>query len=367
MMLKKYPYLRNANEYFRDIAEVFNHYESVLDICCGDGGLIPHLTPNQIYDGFDLSEDCVSYCNKKYPERAVQIADVKDLEFLRKITRPQYDVLVLSGAVFFLKPTLLKQYLEAYSPKLVIFAHTRAGLERIEKLTEGSGLHFLHKIDKRYDITKEPCNGTPAEELNNRVIRAYRNFGVETKDFYNFRWKYWAKEKPDYFETGLYQKRAEFLQQWIREIKPESIFEFAGGGTVMAKLTCQNNPDLEYHWSDFSDDCVKEAEKNLSNISNARVSQIDITNNRGIFWHNADLVICFSWEHFVDDLKFMEEVPKGMRMILSCPNVRTEDHFRWFDTEEEVRSRYGHLVKINRVEKLQFGKVILFQVDCERC
>lgn len=57
--------------------------DSLLDAGCGEGESIRFLGPDlpDIYKGFDLSEECVSFCQERFLQHEFQTADITALPF----------------------------------------------------------------------------------------------------------------------------------------------------------------------------------------------------------------------------------------------------------------------------------------------
>ncbi len=64
-------------------------------------------------------------------------------------------------------------------------------------------------------------------------------------------------------------------------------------------------------------------------------------------YHTA--VFCEVLEHVYADLQLIRQVPRGRVVVGSVPNFCTEGHVRWFRTATEVRIRYAHVLKIERI------------------
>jgi hypothetical protein len=58
-------------------------------------------------------------------------------------------------------------------------------------------------------------------------------------------------------------------------------------------------------------------------------------------------------EHVVDDLDVISLWPKEKLLICSVPNFDSDTHERFFKNDEEVSSRYGADIKIERLKRVK--------------
>lgn len=93
-------------------------------------------------------------------------------------------------------------------------------------------------------------------------------------------------------------------------------------------------------------------------------------------WTNLpeyDTVICLeTLEHVTTDLRIMELIPQGKRIIFSVPNYPDPSHVRVFKNIPDVIARYGAYIKDIAATKYLFGKNVIagqnvstiFLIDC---
>ena len=68
--------------------------------------------------------------------------------------------------------------------------------------------------------------------------------------------------------------------------------------------------------------------------------------------HKYDLVICFeALEHIQKDLELLQRISPGTKLLLSVPNFDDPYHVRYFRSEEDVRERYGKVMRISNISK----------------
>ncbi len=153
---------------------------------------------------------------------------------------------------------------------------------------------------------------------------------IDSKEFNEKKWQTkWAKQIKR-FNKGFYKERAIFLQNWIKEINPKNILEIASGGYIMAKLT---QKEIPYTWTEISETAMNLAKKKIKDVRFLDCNDIDED-----FIKQHDLVICFGLDHIEKDLEMLRKikVPK----IISVKHHKTKNHYRSFNSSEEVINRY---------------------------
>ena len=129
-----------------------------------------------------------------------------------------------------------------------------------------------------------------------------------------------------------------------------------------AVLMCIENERLFSYGVDFSANAIeiaKKTNKGANFYCNNLVTD-DVYNK-----HDYDVAVILEvLEHINDDLKVIESVPSGKRIIGSVPSFDSTGHVRMFKTKAAVRKRYEKLVKINRIEQhvmnAQNDKIFIF-------
>jgi len=156
-MSYRYEYLRNAEQYFKDIAEQVQSFESFLDLGCGEAHISKHLNN---YTGVDNDELALSYANKNYKGRFI-------LDDFMSNVKGDFDVLLMIGIPFLLTKNNFSALLKRYNPKVIIVAGISTMEKKIEKIIRGMK---YNKIKKTYEITESGKFGKPASEINERII-----------------------------------------------------------------------------------------------------------------------------------------------------------------------------------------------------
>lgn len=102
----------------------------------------------------------------------------------------------------------------------------------------------------------------------------------------------------------------------------------------------------DYHGFDFSQEAIRRAQKNLPMsfaVGNAE--------NPKSYDEDFNFVVALEvLEHVLDDMAILNNIPEGTDIIFSLPVFRSRSHVRWFNTPEEILSRY--------YDRIEFSKII---------
>ena len=163
-----------------------------------------------------------------------------------------------------------------------------------------------------------------------------------------------GKRDMNIFNGGVHLDRAIALANLISANEPKRILELAGGGSILAEKVLESLPASTYYWTDFSDPALENARVRLKtslNKKQAYVYAIDIdeTYNQMTF-SSYDAVVCVSLEHLEHDKEILKSIPPGMKVYFSIPNIDATDHIRVLSTDEQIKERYGEIIKIEKIE-----------------
>lgn len=152
------------------------------------------------------------------------------------------------------------------------------------------------------------------------------------------------------FNTGIHIDRAIALAKLVAADNPHRIFEFAAGGSILCQEVKKLLPASLYCWSDFSEPAIMDARKKLAGFK-VLFSTYDIDKDYKYFdWKFYDAFICVSMEHLENDKEILKQIPEGKKIYLSIPNIDAPDHIRILATDEEIKERYGDIIKIEKIE-----------------
>jgi 2-polyprenyl-3-methyl-5-hydroxy-6-metoxy-1,4-benzoquinol methylase len=79
--------------------------------------------------------------------------------------------------------------------------------------------------------------------------------------------------------------------------------------------------------------------------------------------HHRTVVLLQVLEHVPDDLRFLSLIPQRRRVVLSVPSSQSVGHVRWFESLDEVETRYGALVRPVRMRESQHKANRWFLLD----
>jgi SAM-dependent methyltransferase len=65
--------------------------------------------------------------------------------------------------------------------------------------------------------------------------------------------------------------------------------------------------------------------------------------------HYQTAVLLEVLEHVFEDRDLLNMIPSGRGIVASVPSFPTEGHCRWFANGEQVKNRYGDILKIDRI------------------
>lgn len=167
-----------------------------------------------------------------------------------------------------------------------------------------------------------------------------------SKTWYEFEHQ---KTGIDKFNKGIHLDRAVALAKLIAADKPKNIFEFAAGGSVLAREVLKLLPGSFYYWSDFSVPAVMDARLKLKDLP-VIINNYDIEEDyKKVNWPSFNAIVCVSMEHLEKDKEILKSIPPGIKVYLSIPNIDAPDHIRILLTNEQIKERYGDIITIDSI------------------
>ena len=151
----------------------------------------------------------------------------------------------------------------------------------------------------------------------------------------------WTKE--DYnkqFKADSDMSRYENIQKEIGQIVGNKSVLDIGCGTAELSKYIKN-----YKGFDFSEEAVK-----IANNPNVWVGNAYDKSN----YKKADYYVATEVFEHLDDLKIIENIPKGQKAIFSVPSFDDPSHLRVF-TEKIVRRRYKDLFDIQKITRFNWN------------
>lgn len=210
------------------------------------------------------------------------------------------------------------------------------------------------------------------------------------------------------FAHKQYQERNKIFVEYIHQVKPKRVFEFAGNGGFLPRLLVTDreygkgtdvvdhwvhsefnmltlqyasfvlgNGDVTYLGEDFNidrlirNDCygrsVDVPMKSDIDGTTFEVVEIDMSDvkvlKESIDFSYFDMITTISYEHFRDDLDMIRDIfPSGAWFLFSVASFPHPEHFRHFKTEESVHERYGEVMDIVSIRPAKMKFIVLGKV-----
>jgi len=159
------------------------------------------------------------------------------------------------------------------------------------------------------------------------------------------------------FGKGGFEIRNKKIMEMVKAENPETVFEFASAFGFLALTILNGVPLKKYTCTNYSKVSLYCMEKQLRGIDNCEILKVnaDIGQSddmKKIKFKDYDVIITTSFEHIEHDIELIKLLPKGSVFIFCVPNISAPDHFRYFNTEQEIRSRYSDSLEIKELVEL---------------
>jgi len=149
-----------------------------------------------------------------------------------------------------------------------------------------------------------------------------------------------------YRHSAYYPLFKRVLRELVRH-GSKSVLEVGCGTGAFAHMVLEKSR-LAYQGFDFSTVAVNRAVARTRRSYPFYVG--DATAASTYEGRHFDAIVCTEvLEHVERDLEAISKWKRGTFCICSVPNFDSETHVRYFRSAEEVRSRYGQLIDIERV------------------
>ncbi|MGI0496392.1 class I SAM-dependent methyltransferase [Limnospira platensis] len=172
-----------------------------------------------------------------------------------------------------------------------------------------------------------------------------------------------------YNHSEKYKRRPELIDYYydvwcegINQIKnhvsqPKHIIDLGCGPGHFASLLALYLDTLEkYEGYDFSETAINMAKSLVGkddrfNFYQQELREFDFPKNNNL------VVTMFEFlEHISFDWELISKIPVGTWVVFSVPSYDSEGHVRWFNSLQEVKTRYEPLIKIENVYICQVQK-----------
>lgn len=127
----------------------------------------------------------------------------------------------------------------------------------------------------------------------------------------------------------------------LEHIRPEDhVLDLGCGAGHLAELREARDGKSPGDWTgmDFSETALEAA---LRHVPVAVWVNADVRAIPSRWFRGADVVVISeTLEHIEDDLAVLQQIPAGMRLVLSVPNFDSDGHVRWFASPRLAEDRY---------------------------
>jgi hypothetical protein len=153
-----------------------------------------------------------------------------------------------------------------------------------------------------------------------------------------------------------YQERNQIIVDLLKKQNVKTIFEFACSMGYLADKILSNIPNIEkYTCTNFSPLILEFVSNQLKCYKNAELKLVDVDVTRSDTLKNEklseyDCILTTSFEHIQYDFELLNVLPKNKYFLFVVPTLICPEHFRTFDSPDEIKERYQkHLNIINIV------------------
>jgi len=168
------------------------------------------------------------------------------------------------------------------------------------------------------------------------------------------------------FGQAFYRTRNHEILSLVAPLRPKKIFEFACAGGFLAELLLSQIGTIEHYvCSNFSKRMLEYTRSQLSGYPKCVVlfADADVFRSEHMRAHRLaeyDTFITTSFEHIQFDRELIQQLPSGANLVFSVALFDDPEHFRVFQDEAQLRSRYGDLLAITYVGKnLEANKAVV--------
>ncbi len=162
----------------------------------------------------------------------------------------------------------------------------------------------------------------------------------------------------------LYFKKAEEIKEYYTSWKLAYNFIIQNKISKVIDLGCgpghfpslfKDSDNITYEGYDFSEVAINQAKKLIGEKNNK--INFYVKDLRGVsFDDNQDFYVSFEFlEHITFDLEILNKLKPNNQIIFSVPSYDSAGHVRYFLDESEIENRYGKILKLNKLAKINNG------------
>lgn len=186
---------------------------------------------------------------------------------------------------------------------------------------------------------------------------------VETTKRKELNADYYDKIYSTDYNTDRFQSIYDTILNWAKqELEPRILEVGCGVGILGSWLynLCEDRNNSLYHGFDFSETALDKCPKIIQGsvfVNNAYNKKIW----RNYFnTHDYNIVVAVEVFEHLDDLKVIEMIPKGTKILFSVPDFDSKPHLRTYPDMKAIRYWYQDVMKIEDFERFSGnrGKII---------
>jgi len=147
------------------------------------------------------------------------------------------------------------------------------------------------------------------------------------------------------YDTGGYMPLYRLVMEYLKKFPSPKVLEIGCGIGDLGRMIIEEG--YPYRGFDFSEEAVDQCLK-LCPQGNFRVG--NVYNREDFLPVDYDVVVSLEVLEHVDDLKVMENIPAGARLIASVPDYDDVSHLRLYkDVRQDIVERFRHCLHVVEV------------------
>lgn len=161
----------------------------------------------------------------------------------------------------------------------------------------------------------------------------------------------------DRFGDDYYTERNDLIVAEAAVRSPRAVLEFACAGPFLAAQMLTTVPSIErYVCSNFSPRMLQYCRLKLQGMPRGEIALLDADVVRSPDLRpdriaEYDLFVSTSLEHIEYDIELVRGFPLGAGFIFSLTRYDDDEHFRVFETPEDITTRYGSILRIDALRE----------------
>jgi len=179
------------------------------------------------------------------------------------------------------------------------------------------------------------------------MIRCDKNY--READYYNKKFS-----RP--YKHSVYDRVYKVILSYLNPSVDTKVVELGCGCGFLARKILSQGVGF-YCGVDFSQVAIQKAKEQCKKflgdhhyLVNCRVEEAFIYQ-----LDSTDFVSTEVLEHLRDDVKVMSMIRKGTRVHISVPSFLSDDHVRYFKSEDDVVNRYKKVIRFDKITRVKMS------------